>query len=85
MKKANYRVLKLQETIQEKGLDAILVFGPANRRYLSGFAGSTGYAIITKDSSDFLVDFRYWEQAATVSRMEYREDHRRSRCVPLSK
>lgn len=64
MRTANKRVLKLQETIKERGLDAILVFGPANRRYLSGFAGSTGYAVITEDRSDFLVDFRYWEQAA---------------------
>lgn len=64
MKTANKRVLKLQETLKERGLDAILVFGSANRRYLSGFAGSTGYAVITEDRSDFLVDFRYWEQAA---------------------
>ena len=48
----------------ERGLDAVLVFSPANRRYLSGFAGSTGYAVITNDTLDFLVDFRYWEQAA---------------------
>ena len=64
MNKDNDRVLKLQEVISEKNLDAILVFGSANRRYLSGFAGSTGYAVITKDQNDFLVDFRYWEQAA---------------------
>ena len=64
MKETNYRVLKLQKTILERELDAILVFGPANRRYLSGFVGSTGYAVITKDANDFLVDFRYWEQAA---------------------
>lgn len=60
----NYRVLKLQEIINQRNLDAILVFSPANRRYLSGFAGSTGYAIITKESQEFLVDFRYWEQAS---------------------
>lgn len=64
METKNYRVLKLQEVLKERELDAILVFSPANRRYLSGFAGSTGYGLITKDASDFLVDFRYWEQAA---------------------
>lgn len=60
----NYRVQNLQNVLEERQLDAILVFSPANRRYLSGFAGSTGYAVITKDTQEFLVDFRYWEQAA---------------------
>ena len=60
----NQRVLRLRNLLAERGLDAVLVFSPANRRYLSGFAGSSGYAVITNDTQDFLVDFRYWEQAA---------------------
>lgn len=57
------RTRKVQEWIKEQGLDAALVYSPANRRYLSGFAGSTGYALLTEHETYFLVDFRYWEQA----------------------
>ena len=59
----NYRIEKLQEMLCKENLDAVLVFSPSNRRYLTGFAGSTGYAIVTKENIDFLVDFRYQEQA----------------------
>lgn len=46
-----------------EGLDAILVFSPANRRYLCGFAGSTGYCVIREGRFCFLVDSRYTLQA----------------------
>lgn len=64
MDRKNNRVNKLQKILEERQLDAVLVFSPANRRYLSGFAGSTGYSVIMKEKQDFLVDFRYWEQAS---------------------
>jgi Xaa-Pro aminopeptidase len=53
-------------------LDAFLVGAPvedifhthaANRRYLSGFTGSTGWLLITADHAFIAVDFRYVEQA----------------------
>lgn len=53
----------LQKTIEEQNLDGILVFNPANRRYLSGFTGSTGYVVLTSSEQFFLCDFRYKEQA----------------------
>lgn len=59
----NNRAVKVQKWLKEKDLDGVLVYSPANRRYLSGFAGSTGYALITESGQYFLVDFRYWEQA----------------------
>ena len=58
------RTRKMQKWIKEQQLDAVLVYSPANRRYLSGFAGSTGYALLTEHKKYFLVDFRYWEQAS---------------------
>ncbi len=59
----NTRIEKLRGIIEEKGLDAILSYKPENRRYISGFTGSTGYALITKDQAIFITDFRYIGQA----------------------
>jgi Xaa-Pro aminopeptidase len=36
---------------------------PVNRRYLSGFTGTSGYLLITRDEAVIMTDFRYWEQA----------------------
>ena len=56
----------------EANLDGVLVGSPvedifhthaANRRYLSGFTGSTGWLLISPDQAFIAVDFRYVEQA----------------------
>ncbi len=57
------RISGIRKILRERGLDGALIFSPANRRYICGFAGSTGYAVITEDTCSFLVDFRYQEQA----------------------
>lgn len=60
----NQPLRKVQETIASMGLDALLVTGPENRRYLSGFSGTSGYLLISKDKALLITDFRYFEQAA---------------------
>jgi Xaa-Pro aminopeptidase len=45
-------------------LDALLVTGPANLRYLTGFTGSAGYAVVGPAVRRFVTDFRYVERAA---------------------
>lgn len=60
---ANPRVAKLREKMQAKGLQAMLVASPVNRRYLTGFTGSAGYVLITQTQSYLLTDFRYMTQA----------------------
>ena len=66
------RVQKLRERMAEVGLDGFLVGAPvedtfhthsANRRYISGFTGSTGWVLVAADAAFIAVDFRYWEQA----------------------
>lgn len=47
----------------EKEVDAILVSGSDNRRYLSGFTGSAGYLFITGERAVLVTDSRYTEQA----------------------
>lgn len=60
---ANKRVEQLRVMLQEQGLSALLVASPINRRYLTGFTGSAGYVLITRDESYLLTDFRYMTQA----------------------
>ena len=59
---SKHRLKKLRERLLEKGLDALLVSAPENRRYLSGFSGSAGYLLITRDEAVLATDFRYVEQ-----------------------
>jgi len=42
---------------------AALIESPVNRRYLTGFAASYGYLLITQESAIFLTDSRYIEAA----------------------
>lgn len=57
------RVNKVREALPQ-GLDGILVLQPENRRWVSGFTGSSGIAIIGRGGQPvFLTDFRYTEQA----------------------
>jgi Xaa-Pro aminopeptidase len=45
-------------------LDGVFVYSGENRRYLSGFTGSTGYVVIGKSIAEFITDFRYKEQSS---------------------
>jgi len=57
------RVAGLREKLEARGLSAMLIGSPINRRYLTGFTGSAGYVLITKEQSYLLTDFRYMTQA----------------------
>ncbi|MBB6730541.1 M24 family metallopeptidase [Cohnella zeiphila] len=59
----NARVEKLRAAIQAAGGDAILVTNAVNRRYLTGFTGTSGVVLISSDEAVLLTDFRYREQA----------------------
>lgn len=49
--------------LPERELDAVLVSGAENRRYLSGFSGSAGYLLISGGRALLATDSRYTEQA----------------------
>ena len=57
------RLQGLRPVIAEKGLDALLVSRQENLRYLSGFTGSSGWLLISRNNAIFATDFRYIEQA----------------------
>ena len=62
------RLARLRERLERHKLDALLVSSPetaspVNRRYLSGFTGTSAYLMITRDDAVIATDFRYYEQA----------------------
>ncbi|MCT4598097.1 MAG: aminopeptidase P family protein [Vallitalea sp.] len=57
------RLNKLVDKLIDLELDAVIIRGEINRRYLSGFTGSNAYLYISKNTQKLLTDFRYIEQA----------------------
>lgn len=57
------KIDKVREVIENEQIDALLVMSDYNRRYLSGFTGSSGAVIITKEEKYLISDFRYDAQA----------------------
>ncbi len=57
------RVQALRDRLREHRLDGLFVLNKANRQYLSGFRGTTGWLLITQDDACLLTDGRYWERA----------------------
>jgi Xaa-Pro aminopeptidase len=58
------RADRLTELLPAAQIDALLVTNLVNVRYLTGYTGSNGLAIVGPDLRVFLTDFRYVEQAA---------------------
>lgn len=55
---------KLRISLEENGVDALLITNEYSRRYMTGFTGTAGVAIVSKNDAVFITDFRYTEQAA---------------------
>lgn len=62
------RIERLAGELGERGVDVLLVSAPVNLRYLTGFTGSNGLALIAAEERSgghrFLTDFRYTTQSA---------------------
>lgn len=54
---------KMQKWLIAHEVDAFLLLSDANRRYFTGFTGSNGVVMITKDQVILITDQRYTEQA----------------------
>ena len=57
------RLNRLREKLPQIGAQGLLVSSSHNRRWLSGFEGSSGWLLVTGDVAILGTDFRYWEQA----------------------
>ena len=57
------KLRKLRQSFAEHNIEAILLTSEYNRRYMTGFTGTAGVAIITQEQAVFITDFRYTQQA----------------------
>jgi Xaa-Pro aminopeptidase len=55
---------RLIDLLAAVGVDVMLVTNLANVRYLTGYTGSNGLALVGPRTRSFITDFRYVEQAA---------------------
>jgi Xaa-Pro aminopeptidase len=60
---ANNRVAGVRSKLAEQGIDGLLITNPVNRKYVSGFTGTSGCVLLTAADSWLLTDFRYMTQA----------------------
>lgn len=67
----NQTIVDIQQGLQERQLDAMVIMAPSNRFYASKFRSTAGMVLITPKRAWFLVDFRYIEAArAAISGMD---------------
>jgi Xaa-Pro aminopeptidase len=59
------RAGRLAAGLPDIGADLMVVTNLVNVRYLTGYSGSNGLAVIGPDTRVFITDFRYAEQSAT--------------------
>ena len=65
------KVLKLRQSMREKGIDAVIIFDELNQKYLSDFAFTDGFLLITQNSAELVTDFRYFEMAKNGADKEF--------------
>lgn len=57
------RLTKVRDKFNELGVDGLLITNSKNRRYMTGFTGTSGIVMISSTKAVFITDFRYMEQA----------------------
>ncbi len=57
------RLERLRHEMNKQGIPAFLITHPINRKYMTGFTGSSGIALVTQEKAVLFTDFRYMTQA----------------------
>lgn len=57
------KLFKLRKKMKEIGVDAVIVLDELNQHYLSGFAFTDGFLLVTDKKAYLVTDFRYYEMA----------------------
>ncbi|MGR6897437.1 M24 family metallopeptidase [Rummeliibacillus sp. BSL5] len=58
------RVERLVKALNSQNLDGLLITNNYNLRYMTGFTGTSGVAVVSQKEAVFITDFRYTEQAS---------------------
>ena len=64
------RLEKIRSVLQSEDIDSMVVSNIKNVRYISGFTGDEGMAVITENSAYLIVDGRFTEQAKIESKIQ---------------
>lgn len=59
----NSRLDKIKKLIEAKNIDALLIKGKSNKRYIGALTGSGVYVLVTKDKVYQILDGRYIDEA----------------------
>lgn len=65
------KLTKLRNKMKELGLDAVIVLDELNQHYLSDFAFTDGFLLITHNKAYLVTDFRYYEMATLGANKEF--------------
>jgi Xaa-Pro aminopeptidase len=57
------RLEEIRTQMKEAEIDGIIITSTYNRRYITGFTGTAGAAVISDTEAKFITDFRYADQA----------------------
>jgi Xaa-Pro aminopeptidase len=70
------RLSRVSEQLRDRGLDALAVHAPVDLRWLTGFTGSNGAALVgaSGEGHRFFTDFRYRTQSAEQVPAEFERD-----------
>ncbi len=61
------RVEQLRSRLVAANLTGMLIVEEHNRRYISGFTGSTGWVLVTRSDALLITDGRYWDRVTHES------------------
>ncbi len=61
------RTDRIETEMKDEGEDAFVITEGKNRRYLSGFTGSSGWLVFSEGRRFLLTDGRYWDQGSSES------------------
>lgn len=69
-RKNKLRIDRIREGLREEEVNGIVVSNIKNVRYISGFTGDEGMAVVTEKNAYLIVDGRFTEQAESESKIE---------------
>jgi Xaa-Pro aminopeptidase len=76
------RAERLAQLVAERELDQLYVSDLMNVRYLTGFTGTNGACIVSRDDRVFFTDFRYTERAESEVSPEWERPEAERELIP---
>jgi Xaa-Pro aminopeptidase len=76
------RAEQVTDRLAERELDSLLVNDLTNVRWLTGFTGTNGLALVGRDFRLFVTDFRYVEQAAAQVPEAFEKERAKAELAP---